>query len=403
MAHHASSDGIKNPGTLARSGTLQGLLLAFVAVGVVVFFWTLRTDPSRAWSNFVLSHFFFLCLGLGGAFFAAIQWVTGAMWSAPVRRLGEAFTSYLPLSLVFMGLLYFGIHSLYPWSHPEHVQGDLVLEHKAKYLNVGFFMIRNLVAFGVWILFARKMVGLSVAQDKRSGSAPDPSGVMNRILSPIFLILFALTFTMSSFDQLMSLDPHWFSTMFGVYAFAGLFYSVLAAICVITVTLVNQGPLKGIVNENHLHDLGKFMFAFTVFWAYIGFCQFMLIWYANMPEETGYFIKRFQEGWLPFSILVFVAKFVAPFFFLLPREAKRDPKRLRFVGIWMLVAQWLDLVWLVQPQFYEQGPRIGLAEMGVFLGFLGAFGLMVSRFLHKNNIVAIGEPKLEQSVHHHHQ
>ncbi len=405
MAHHAASVEIKNPGPLSIPGSFKGVLIGFLAIGVAVFFWTLRSDPSRAWSNYVMNHFFFLSLGLGGVFFAAIQWLTGAMWSTPIRRLGEAFTAYLPVSIVFMGLLYLGIHTLYPWSHPEHVQGDIVLEHKAGYLNVAFFMIRNLLAFGIWILFARKMVGLSVKQDT-AGKGPageDAAGNKNRILAPIFLILFALTFTMSSFDQLMSLDPHWFSTMFGVYMFAGLFYSVLAAICVLAVTLLNHGKLTGIVNENHLHDLGKFMFAFTVFWAYIGFCQFMLIWYANMPEETMYFIKRFEGGWLPTSIILFVAKFVAPFFLLLPREAKRDLKRLRFVGIWMLAAQWLDLLWLVQPQFYEQGPRIGLAEIGVFLGFLGAFGLAVSRFLGKNNIVAIGDPKLEQAVHHHHQ
>jgi hypothetical protein len=207
---------------------------------------------------------------------------------------------------------------------------------------------------------------------------------------------------MVSFDQLMSLDAHWFSTMFGVYCFAGMIYSTFAAICLLALYLISKDKLTGIVNVNHMHDLGQFMFGFTVFWAYIGFSQFMLIWYANLPEETGYFIHRFNGNWLGVSAFLLFGKFLVPFFSLLPRHAKRNYTTLRNVAMFMLVAQWIDVMWMVQPEFFAEGPRFGLTELGMTLGFIGIFGSVVARFLAKNNIVAIGDPRLEEAVFHHH-
>ncbi len=401
MAHaHSHATSIKNPGTFEISGVLKNSFILFAAIGIIAFVAGLKVDPDRTWASFVLNHFYFMCLGLGGIFFASLQWLTGAMWSAPVRRLSEAFSAYLPFVLISFVILCFGIPHLYLWSHPEHVQGDLVLQGKSGYLSVGFFTIRNILAIVLWIFFSRKMVGNSLAQDKSGNYA---FTLKNRTLAPGFLIIFGVTFTMASFDQLMSLDPHWFSTMFGVYCFAGLFYSNLAATCLLTLYMRAKGKLTGIVNDNHLHDLGKFMFAFTVFWAYIGFSQFMLIWYANLPEETGYFIHRFHGAWMNVSAFLLVGKFLLPFFFLLPRDAKRNPRILAFMGCFMLIAQWIDVLWMVQPEFFADGPRFGWQEIGVTLGFLGVFGLMVSRFLAKHNIVAIGDPRLSESVFHHHQ
>src|SRR5262249_46006929 len=157
---------------------------------------------------------------------------------------------------------------------------------------------------------------------------------------------FAISYTMASFDLLMSLDPHWFSTLFGVYCFAGLFYANLAATTLLTVYMHSKGKLNGILNENHLHNLGNLMFSFTIFWAYIGFSQFMLIWYANLPEETGYFLNRFHGNWWNVSTFLFYGKFLVPFFVLLPREAKRNPLVLGWVAVFMLVAQWIDVLWM---------------------------------------------------------
>ena len=397
MAHEASVE-IRNPGTFEISGAVKGGFGVCTVVGFAVFALGLSSDPARAWASFLHNHFFFMSLALGGLFFAAIQWLTSAMWSAPVRRIAESFTAYLPVALITTAVLYFGIHSLYIWSDAAKVHGDAVLEGKSGYLSQNFFVIRDLVAVGLWMLFAKIMIGNSLKQDQTKSFAET---ARNRSLAPAFLIIFALTYTMVSFDQLMSLDPHWYSTIFGVYCFAGMFYAQLALTAIIAVVLLKNGKLKGIVNDNHLHDLGKFMFAFTVFWAYIGFSQFMLIWYANLPEETEYFIRRFHGGWAWVSAFLLFGKFLTPFVVLLNRQSKRNHTVLIGIGIFMLVAQWIDVMWMVQPEFYKEAPQFGLTEFGTLIGFVGLFGLAVSRFLAKHPIVAIGDPRLAESINSH--
>jgi hypothetical protein len=391
---------IKNPGPFQVSGSTTGIFLFLSILGVVTFAGGLMTDPHRTWATFLHNHWYFLCLGLGGIFFASIQWLTGAMWSAPVRRVSESFTAYLPFAVLTTAALYFGMNHIFVWMDPAYVRGDVVLEGKSGYLNSTFFMIRNLIAVSAWLYLARRMVGNSIAQDS-DGLAIHT--IRNRRLAPAFLAIFGVTFTMAAFDQLMSLDPHWFSTMLGVYAFAGLFYANLALTCLVSIYLKDKGKLEGIVNANHLHDLGKFMFAFTVFWAYIGFCQFMLIWYANLPEETGYYLHRFANQWFYVSIFLLLGKFMVPFFVLIPRGSKRNPRTLTIAGVFMLVAQWIDVLWLVQPEFFREGPRFGWIEAGTTAGFVGVFFLLVSRFWAKHSVVAIRDPKLAESVYHHHQ
>ncbi len=401
MAHatHAHEP-VRNPGPYSVSSSTRMMFIALAAIGAVALAAGFFTDARRVWFSFLHNHFYFMSIALGGLFFATVQWLTGAMWSAPIRRVTESFTAYLPVALVAFVVLFFGMHDLYVWTHADHVKGDIILEGKAGYLNVPFFFIRNLVFLGVMWFFSKKLIGNSVAQDANGDFSYT---ARNRSLAPAFMILFGVLFTMASFDQLMSLDPHWFSTMFGVYCFSGAFYAILALTTILVVQLKRNGALQGIVNENHLHDLGKFMFAFTVFWAYIGFSQFLLIWYANLPEETGYFLNRMHNGWFAVSVFLLVGKFMVPFFLLLPRDAKRNEKMLLAVGAFMLIAQWIDMLWIVQPELYREGPRVGWIELGVTALFLGVFGLMVSRFMAKNNIVAIGDPRLAESVHHHHQ
>jgi hypothetical protein len=401
MDHGQSHDGtIPNPGPFQISGGLKTLFIVFAVVGVAAFALGLQQDAPRAWSSFLLNHFYFMSLALGGLFIAALQWLTSAMWSAPVRRISESFTAYLPVALVLSVVLYFGLHDLFIWTDPAVVKADTVLSHKEGWLSINFFMIRDIIAIALWIFFAKIMIGNSIAQDT---SKDAKLTLRNRRLSPAFMIIFGLSFTVISFDLMMSLEPKWYSTMFGVYCFAGLFYSSLALTCLVTLYLRSKGKLEGIVNDNHLHDLGKFMFAFTVFWAYIGFSQFMLIWYANLPEETVYFIERFQGGWMYVSIFLLVGKFMTPFFLLLPRDSKRSPTVLAIAGIWMMIAQWIDVMWMVQPHFSPTGPQFGITEIGMTIGFIGIFGFVVSRFLGKYNIVAIGDPNLARSVFHHHQ
>ncbi len=400
MSAHGHSGEIRNPGPLHVSGGWKVLFALFTAVGIGAFLVALKMDKERAWASFLINHFFFLLLGAGGLFFAALQWLTNAMWSSPVRRLSESFTAYLPIAVLSSIGVILGAHELYHWAHTDAVANDSILLGKSGFLNLKFFTIRNIGIVILWTFFATKFVGRSVAQDQ-DGSFEHTR--KNRSMAPLFMLFFALSLTLVAFDQIMSLDPHWFSTIFGIYCFAGLFSSTLAGMTILTVMLRKSGALGDVVNENHLHDLGKFLFAFTVFWAYIGFSQYMLIWYANLPEETIYFRKRALDDWRPIMGVLFLLRFIIPFFVLMPRQAKRNPKVLVGVSVLILVAHYFDLIWMVQPDFFETGPKIGWVELGMFLGFLGLFGLAVSRFLGRHNVVAIHDPRLNEAVFHHHQ
>lgn len=400
MAHGSAVKEIKNPGPFQVPARMKTILTVCAVAGLVGFIVALILDSQRAWFSFLMNHFFYMSLALGGIFFSAVNWITNAMWSAPIRRVGESFTAYLPISVVTFAALIFGMHDLYHWTHAEEVAKDVILQHKAGYLNIPFFMIRNLIVLIALVWLTRKMIGYSLAQDQNKDVR---FTLKNRFWAPVFLLVFGIGYTMAAFDQLMSLDPHWFSTMFGVYSFAGLFYSFLAAITIVTILLRRSGALAAVVNENHLHDLGKFMFAFTVFYAYIGFSQFMLIWYANLPEETLWFINRFSGGWVYLAIFLLVGKFLIPFLVLMPRDAKRNENVLLVMGVFMLFAHWVDLYWVTQPELSRLMPKFGWQEILISAGFFGVFGLSVVHFLGKHSVLAIGDPRLAESVHHHHQ
>lgn len=220
-------------------------------------------------------------------------------------------------------------------------------------------------------------------------------------LSAIFIPLFAITFTLCSFDLVMSLEPHWFSTIFGVYCFSGLFYGGLSLLAYLTICGSQKGVFtKDLVNENHIHDIGKLMFAFTVFWGYILFSQLMLQWYANLPEEIPYYLRRFDGSWWDVGVFLFLVHFVLPFFLLLPRQAKRSASYLKKMACLMLFSQWVDVYYMVMPVFFKKGPVFGWIEIGVFLGFLGLFGLTLSRFLNRVPSLPIKDPRLTDCLAH---
>lgn len=398
MAHGHTSTPIQNPGPFRAPAGVKTLLLVLAVAGIGGWALALKTNPDRAWSSLVINHFFFFGIAICGLFFASIQWLTSARWSAAIRRIMESFTAYLPFALLSLIAIFFGIHHLYHWSHPEVVQHDAMLSAKSGYLNTSFFIVRNVVAFVLWFLFTKILIGNSLKQDQNGDASLT---LKNKKLAPIFLITFAVTFTMAAFDLLMSLDPHWFSTMFGVYAFAGSFYASLATMMLVTLYL-RKRHLAAFITDEHVHGLGKFMFAFSVFWAYIAVSQFLLIWYANIPEETGYFLRRSTVGgWLWVSIFLLVGKFFVPFFLLMRRVAKRNQGLLVLAAIWMLAAHWIDLAWIVQPEFFKEGLKVGWIEVSGFLGFGGVFALLIFAFLSRNNAIAIKDPYLAESLHHH--
>lgn len=390
--------GSVSPRKLNLSAQGNAINMALVLVGAVTFAFGLVKDPARIWPAYLTAYFYFVSLALGGLFFTALQHATKAGWSTSIRRITEAFTAFLPVAFVGGLILLAGGTHLYEWLRPDVVAADLILQKKAPYLNKTFFVIRLVVFFAVWMFFTQKIVGNSVKQDENG----DESLTNNSLKwSVLFIMFFALSYSFFSVDLMMSLHAHWFSTMFGVYCFSGLFQSTLAFLAIMTVFLVKKGVLNDVVNENHIHDIGKFLFAFTVFYAYIGFSQFMLIWYANLPEETIFFVHRGHGMWMTISLSLLIFKFVVPFIALLPRGAKRNPNHLVAVSVLILIMQYVDNYWLVYPNFFEGHVVFSFWEVGVFLGFLGLFMATVRRFLSKNSALAHRDPRLHEALHHH--
>ncbi len=388
-----------NASTLTVSDKAKKITIAAMIIGVVTLVAGFVVAKDKIWPAFLVNLFYFTSLAVGGLFFTAIQFATKAGWSATIRRLSESLVSFLPVAFVgALAVAFFGAKSLFEWMDPAVVADDNLLRQKAAYLNHGSFTVRTVVFFILWGLFARLIVGNSLKQDAK---ADDSLTLKNVKLSVIFLIVFALSYSLFSVDFIMSLDPKWFSTIFGVYCFSGLFQSTLAFLIIMAVKLMRKGELKDFVTEDHLHDLGKFLFAFTIFYAYIAFSQFMLIWYANLPEETIFYTHRAHGGWLAVSYMILVFKFVVPFLLLLPREAKRNPDHLIRVSVLMLIMQWVDIYWLVYPNFNDGHVVFGIWDVGLFIGFMGAFVWCVMRFLSKNKVVPVNDPYMHEALHHH--
>jgi len=380
------------------TSTLKMISIVMVVIGVLTFALGLVKDPDRVWPAYLTAFYFVSCLGIGGLFFAVINNMAKAGWSVSIRRLSESMTSFLPVMLIGSLVLMVGLKRLYPWANPEEVAASSAMQVKTSYLNMNFLIVRLLI-FGLGMIwFASKIVGNSLKQDQ---SGDENLTVQNVKYSVIWTLFFAIFFSLFSVDLLMSLLPTWYSTIFGIYCFAGLFQSTMAMLLIIMIYMRRAGYISGYYTEDHMHDVAKYMKAFTIFWAYIAFSQFMLIWYANIPEETEFFLMRAQNGWAGISTALVVFKFIVPFLALLPRAWKRNENHVIAVSCLVLVMQYLDIHWLVFPNFNENNFVLGIYEIGMLVGFLGLFLMMLIRFWSKHSLVAIRDPRMDEALHHH--
>jgi hypothetical protein len=372
-----------------------------MALGAAALAAGLFLDPSRAWANFLINNFYYLSLGLAGLFFMAIHFLAGSGWWTVLRRIPEAMSAILPVMAVLMFALIFsmtgGAHGLYHWADHEAVLHDPILTAKQAYLNVPFFFGRMAAIFALWVLFAWIFRKTSRSEDSAVDLRPHKTLVR---ASALFVPIFALTFSVASVDWIMSLEPHWFSTIFSLYTFSGLFLHGLSVITLMVVLLKERGHLEGFVNESHLHDLGKLVFAFSTFWAYIWVSQYLLIWYSNIPEETSYFIIRTDPDWSWLFLLNLVLNWLIPFVILMPRGSKRNPAVLKRVCVTLLVGHWLDLYLMVMPN--TVGKRwIGPLEVLVAVGYGALFFYVVGKALGRAPLVPKKDPYLAESLHHH--
>jgi len=334
-----------------------------------------------------------------------LQLVTQSGWSAGLVRIPQAMASVLPiaagllLAIVALGLF---SHNLYHhWADPtltdpEHANYDKIIYGKSIFLNDWFFLLRQVVFMGAYSIFAFILAKLSYKEDLVGGLGGYKRSFK---LSAIFLVIFGFTTPIWSFDTIMSLEAHWFSTMFGWYNFAAMWVSGIAAIIVILILLKRAGYLAW-VNENHLHDMGKLLFGFSIFWTYVWFAQFMLIWYSNIPEETVYFYKRWEPEYKPWFWLNIVINFLAPLLLLVDRDVKRRQGMMLFVAILLLCGHWLDYYIMVMPGTVEAHRGFGFVEVGTAIGFAGLFTFLVLRQLAKHALAPKNHPFLEESLHH---
>lgn len=375
-----------------KGSAVVGAVGVAVAVGIA----SVTTDGWRRFLfAYLLNFSYLLALALGALFFVILQHLTRAGWSVVVRRLAEGVTAVLPFLAVLAVPVVLGLHQLYHWSDAEVVAQDHLLQGKAPYLNGPFFVARLVVYFAIWTILARFFVARSVAQDATGDG--EISLLLQRRAAPA-MIAFALTTTFAAFDLLMSLDPHWFSTIFGVYFFAGAIVSFVALLIVITRALQGAGFLVHAITVEHYHDLGKLLFAFTVFWAYIAISQFMLIWYANLPEETGWFLRRQTNGWQWIGLALILGHFLVPFAALLGRQPKRNPRMLALAAVWQLAMGWVDVFYLVGPEAEVGHAMPRVVDLALLIGLGGLAVAYAVRMMMRRSLIAERDPRLEESL-----
>jgi len=362
---------------------------AIVAAGTAAAAAGLVLDPQRTWADLLVNGYYMLALALAGVVFVALQHLCGAAWSANMRRVAEAMTAALPAAALLMLALFFGRGTLYA----AHV--DLP-SPKGWYLATPFFFGRMALFVAAWTAFAWSMRRTSLRQDR------DGAGAHHRRLvrlSAAFLVVFAVSFSLASFDWLMTLTRNWSSTIFAIYAFAGLLAGGVAAMTLTTVLLLERGYLADVVNEHHLHDLGKLLFAFSTFWAYIWLSQYLLIWYGNLPEETPYYLVRTSGAWIVPFLLNVAVNWLVPFLALMPRESKRNRQVLKWIAIVVLAGRWLDLYIAVMPVLFPS-PAVHALDLAIAAGCAAAFFLLVTRALAAAPLVPLNNPWFYQSLAH---
>jgi hypothetical protein len=348
--------------------------------------------PAQFFHAWLISYMLVAGITLGSLALVMLQHLSGGAWGLVIRRVLESATRTLPLvALLFLPLL-LGLQRLYAWARPAEVAHEELLLHKRPYLNVPFFLTRALIYFAVWLALAYFLNKWSREQDAQH----DPTLARRfQLLSSGGLVAYAITMTFAAIDWVMSLEPEWFSTMFGLLMIGGQALSALAFVIAVVVLLARFEPLTRVLTPSHLHDLGKLMLAFVMLWAYLSFSQFLIIWSGNLPEETPWYIRRLNGGWQYIGLALVVLHFVLPFFLLLSRDLKRHGRRLALVALLVIVMRFVDLFWLIAPAQRTGHLALHWLDVAALIGiggvWLGAFAWQ----LQKRPLLPLNDPELD--------
>lgn len=387
------------------SYVLMGVGLLTLLIGFFAFHG--EHGSTRFWAGLLQNSTYFLLVVLASSFFIGATTLAHGGWQIAFRRVPEAISMAVPImgliTFVILMILIFGGHEhIYHWVNPHHVAEDKILTWKSAFLNKGFFTVATILTIGLWSFFTVKLRRMSIEEDSWDLRPETGRKILwrNTVWCGGFIVIYALTVgSTTPWVWLMSIDAHWFSTMYSWYTFASSWVSGLSLIALFVIYLKNKGYLP-YVTEEHLHDLGKFLFAFSIFWTYLWFSQYMLIWYANMPEETAYFQPRVWGEFRPVFFLNLVINFLTPLLFLMKRDTKRNYTSIVFIAILIIAGHWLDFWQMVAPGTVKH-LVFPWYELGIGLGFTGIIILVVAKQLTKAPLVPKNHPYLKESIIHH--
>lgn len=378
------------------------ITLTMMAIGLTVFILGLFTDRKLTWANYLIVNYYFLSLALGGLFFFLIQNITQSGWSSAFQRISEAMMSYIPFAAAFFLLTFFGIKDLYHWAQNDIVALDTVLQHRSVFMNAPFYFLRMAIYFSLWIVFIIKLRNISHKIDLADSS--DTAGIMKlfsktELYSKILIFILAITVSLSAFEWIMSIDSHWYSTIFALKNLAAAFLHGVSILALIVFILHKRGYFP-FLNKFHLHDFARYIFMLSIIWGYFWFAQFMIIWYGNIPEETGYYFTRWQDGWQILFFAEIGLNWGIPFMLLLPVKTSRNITVIVTVIVLLIIGQYIDLFVQVIPGITGV-LKFGWIEAGLFLGYAGLFALIVATTLSKAKIMPVNHPYLDESINHH--
>jgi len=375
-------------GIRSKALVVGGAGLALTAVGFFV-------DREQFFLSYLVALTFWLSIALGCFAISMLHHLSRGAWGLVARRVLEAGARTVPVFLLLFLPLLAGLDVLYPWARPEVVAADEILRNKQAYLNTGGFIFRLVVYFAIWSAFAWVLSRMSRKQDETG----DPSLARRmQVLSAPGLGLFALAATFASFDWLMSLDPHWYSTIYGVWFVGGQGLAGFAFLILIALFLSRRPPMAGVLAGRHFHDWGKLMLAFVMLWAYFAFSQFLIIWSANLPSETSFYIARTRGGWQWVALVLIVGHFALPFLLLLSRDLKRDARRLAWVATLVLAMRWVDLYWQAAPLFHPESLLPHWLDATAVLGLGGLWVFLFTRQLASRPLLPVNAPNLEEAL-----
>jgi len=374
----------------------RNTLVLAVLISVIACVAGYMNDPVRFHQSYMVAFAYVAATGLGAFFFVMVQYLTGSAWSVTMRRIMENIMVTLPVGALLFIPVAFGLKDIYPWMDRAMVLADPVLKQKANYLTENWFIMRAYIMFALWSIWIFAIYYQSTKQDKERSVRQ--MNVIARWSAPgLFLVV--VVGSLAAFDWLMSLEPKWYSTIFGLYVLSGGALTFMSFVTLICLGFRRAGILKNSITNEHYHDLGKWLFALTAFYTYIAFSQYLLIWYANLPEETIWYRHRMEGTWLPVSLAMPFIRFLIPFFILLCRPAKRSIKVVAGIAIWSLVVEYVDLYWVVMPTYFKTGPQISWMDFATLAATVSVCGLVFWSRFRKNKLAPVGDLRFEQSLH----